>query len=35
MWMSIGKWALKVAVYCYGHPDQVKAALSVVKAKRS
>jgi hypothetical protein len=36
MWQTVGKYALKVAVWAYGHPDEVKAALNIlgqIKAK--
>jgi hypothetical protein len=30
-WEAVGKYAVKVAVYALGHPDQVVAVVKAVK----
>lgn len=30
MWQTIMKYAVKLAVYCADHPDQVKGAIDLV-----
>jgi hypothetical protein len=34
MWSTIGRWAVKLAVYALSHPDQVKAVADAVKAAK-